>query len=249
MRACWLVTFAVFFGVAGWSQGQQPVAEPAPRRPAGYLVTPTAVVRVSYPAAVQPYWPQPGDILVFDNDNKLFHMMFKIAGTAPPTHAAIVIARADGTPALLEITGPRVATARVMIEDVEERLASYPGPVQVRRIRQPLTPEQSADLTRFGESQVGKRFALWRCLALGTPFCPREGLRREWFGCTPTTRHRWFCSELVIAAGASAHLYEPTAHCANATVPRDLAVDERVDLSQLFHPPVPWSAKMAVDDK
>jgi hypothetical protein len=73
-------------------------------------------------------------------------------------------------------------------------------------------------------------------------------LRRELFGYTPTSRHRWFCSELVVAAGASAHLYEPTAYCANATVPRDLAVDERMDLSQLFYPPVPWTAKMPADE-
>jgi hypothetical protein len=246
MQGRWLVTVAVFLGVAGWCRSQQSGAEPAPRRPAGYLISPTPVVRVSYPS-VQPYWPQPGDIIVYDNANKFFHLMFKMANTAPPTHAAMVIARADGTPALLELAGPRTMTAQVCIMDVEPRLASYPGTAEVRRIRRPLTPEQSEELTRFAESQVGKRFALFRCVLLGTPFCPREGLRREWFGHTYASRQRWFCSELVVAAGASAHLYEPTAHCANAVVPRDLAVDEKVDLSKLYYPPVPWSAKMPAE--
>jgi hypothetical protein len=243
MQARWLVTVAVFLGAASWCHGQQS-GEPARRTPAGYLLMPpTPVVRVSYPS-VQPYWPQPGDIIVYDNSNKFFHAIFKIAHTAPPTHAAMVIARPDGTPALLELAGPKTMTAEVCIMDVEPRLRTYPGTVQVRRIRQPLSPEQSDDLARFADGQVGKRFALWRCILMATPFCPREGLRREWFGYTPTTRHRWFCSELVVAAGASAHLYEPTAHCANATVPRDLAVDERMDLSHLYYPPVSWTAKM-----
>jgi hypothetical protein len=248
MPARWLVTVAVFLGATSWCQAQQSGAEPARRTPAGYLIMPPApVVRVSYPS-VQPYWPQPGDIVVYDNTSKFFHMMFKIANTAPPTHAAMVIARPDGTPALLELAGPKTMTAQVCIMEVEPRFASYPGAVKVRRIRTPLTPEQSNDLTRFADGQVGKSFALGRCLLLATPFCPREGLRRELFGYTPTSRHRWFCSELVVAAGASAHLYEPTAYCANATVPRDLAVDERMDLSQLYFPPVPWTAKMPADE-
>jgi hypothetical protein len=247
MQSRWLVTVAVLLGAASWCHGQQPGAEPARRTPAGYLILPTPVVRVSYPS-VQPYWPQPGDIIVYDNTNKFFHMLFKIAHTSPPTHAAMVIARPDGTPALLELAGPRTMTAQVCIMEVESRLTTYPGTVQVRRIRQPLTLEQSNDLTRFADAQVGKNFALGRCMLLGTPFCARDGLRREWFGHTYTDRRRWFCSELVVAAGASAHLYEPTAHCANATVPRDLAVDERIDLSHLYYPPVAWTAKLPADE-
>lgn len=236
-----LVIAAVFLGCAGRTLGQESSSEKA-RRPAGYLLTPTPVVRVSYPA-VQPYWPQPGDILVYDNDNKLFHWMFKVARSAPPTHASMVIARADGTPALLELAGPHTLTAEVCIMDVAPRLESYHGTIEVRRIRRPLTQEQSDNLTRFAESQVGKRFALWRCMLMATPLCPREGLRREWFGHTYQSRHRWFCSELVVAAGAHARLYDWSTYQANATTPRDLAVDELMDLSQLYHPPARWSAQ------
>ena len=63
------------------------------------------------------------------------------------SHAPIIarfalIARPDGTPALLELTGPRTLTAKVCIVDVEPRLTNYPGIVMVRRLRQPLTAEQ-----------------------------------------------------------------------------------------------------------
>jgi hypothetical protein len=125
--------------------------------------------------------------------------------------------------------------------EVEERFRTYPGDVAVRRIRKPLTPEQSRDLTQFAEGEVGKRFALWRCILLGTPFCPRTGWRREYFGHTYPTRNRWFCSELVVAAGTSAHLFDGKRFPANATVPRDLAVDELMDISDLYHSPAPWT--------
>ncbi|HZZ77167.1 MAG TPA: hypothetical protein VFE62_01530 [Gemmataceae bacterium] len=247
MRMRWLSTVGVLLlCLAGWCPGQETGSDPASKKSAGYLILPSPIVRTSNPP-VAPYWPQPGDIVVYDNDSKLFHLMFKLASTSPPTHAAMVIARADGTPALLELAGARTATASVCIMDVEQRFKTYPGDVMVRRIRQPLTAEQSRDLTKFAESQVGKRFALWRCVLLGTPFCPRQGMRREYFGHTYASRHRWFCSELVVAAGASAGLFDGTRYPANATVPRDLAVDELMDLSSQYFPPAPWTATAPAD--
>src|SRR5262249_55616863 len=150
----------------------------------------------------------------YDDFNKFFHFIFKLAHTAPPTHAAIVIAGQDGKPALLELTGPKVITAKVVVMDVETRLRAYPGVVMVRRIRTPLTPEQSRDLTEFAHAQVGKSFALGRVILQATPFCPRTGLRHELFGRTFESRNRWFCSELVVAAGAAAHLYDGKRICA-----------------------------------
>jgi hypothetical protein len=112
----------------------------------------------------------------------------------------------------------------------------------VRLLREPLTPEQSRDMTQFGQSQVGRGFALHRCMLLGTPFCPKLGIRRACFGRTYFNRHRWFCSEMVVAAGTTAHLFDPHMHPANATRPRDLAFDETMDLSALYHPVQPWTA-------
>jgi hypothetical protein len=113
----------------------------------------------------------------------------------------------------------------------------------VRRLRTPLTQEQSRELTSFAHDQCGKRFAFGRVLLQGTPFCPRSGLRHALFGHTYLNRQRWFCSELVIAACCKASLLDPRSCCGNALYPRDLAVDERFDLSPLYHPPMTWSPR------
>ena len=68
------------------------------------------------------------------------------------------------------------------------RLNTYPGDVMVRRLREPLTPQQSRELTQFAEAQVGKRFAVWRTALQGTPFCPRSGWRRDQVAGFPVQR-------------------------------------------------------------
>ena len=47
------------------------------------------------------YEPQPGDILLYDLHSKFYQIVFKLAKTGSPVHTAMVIARDDGTPALL----------------------------------------------------------------------------------------------------------------------------------------------------
>ena len=210
----------------------------SPIHPVGYLV-PAAANNVN-PQAIT-YQPRPGDIILCEDYNRFYHIIFRLASTAPPTHAAIVVARADGSPALLDLTGPHTLTAKVIIHDIEPRLKNYPGTVMVRRIREPLTTDQTVALRRFAETESGKSFAFPRVVLMGTPFCARTGLRRELFGKTYLTRDRWFCSEMVVSACASAGIVDGKRCCANATCPRDLAVDETLDLSRIYHPPVPWS--------
>jgi hypothetical protein len=238
MKTRWLAPFGVLLimtMLASAQSGHGPITQ------VGYLAA-VAMPSLNSQPRPSPYEPQPGDIVLYDNFNKLYHLAFKIAKTAPPTHAALVVARPDGTPALLELTGPRMITAKVSIIDVEARLNSYPGVIMVRRLREPLTPEQSHDLTKFAQAETGKSFAFGRVLLQGTPFSPRTGLGRELFGKTHLTRNRWFCSEMVVAGCATARLVDPKTHFANATYPRDLAYDETLDLSPLYHPPVYWTA-------
>ena len=52
------------------------------------------------------------------------------------------------------------------------------------------------------------------------------------------------CSENVVAAATVAGLLDPKVHCANAMYPRDLAYDEKYDLSGAYHPAVPWMAEV-----
>ncbi len=242
MKTRWLAPLALLLTVTTLVSAQAARREDTHGQvtPVGYLVAAAPASTLRPAPAV--YEPRPGDIVLYDDFNKLFHFLFKLAKTDAPTHVAIVVARPDGTPALLDLTGPKTISAKVVILDVDTRLKSYPGVIMVRRIRQPLTPEQSQDLTRFAQTESGKSFALPRVMLQGTPFCPRVGLRRELFGKTYLTRDRWFCSELVVAACASARLLDPRAVRANATYPRDLAYDETINLSSLYHPPMWWTA-------
>ena len=234
MKARWRLPLGVLLFTAALAPGQSPRLG-GPIVPVGYLLPDSQSKAV-------PYQPQPGDIVLYDDFNRFHKVVFRLAGTSAPSHAAMVIARADGAPALLDLTGPMVVTAKVCIIDVEPRLSSYPGVIMIRRLREPLTPEQSQELTRFAEAESGKSFALGRVCLQGTPFCARTGLRREMFGKTYPSRKRWFCSELVVAACASAHVLDANKCCANATFPRDLAFDERMDLSELYHPASFWTA-------
>jgi hypothetical protein len=188
------------------------------------------------------YHPQPGDILLCDEFNRLHHCAYKLVGTGPPTHCAMVIAGENGTPALLDLYGPTVRTGKVVVLDIESRMRSYGGSILVRRLRCPLSAAHSRELTRFARSQEGKDFACGRVLLQGTPFNSRCGLRRQLFGHTYFDRHRWFCSELVVAAACTAGILDPHEYPANATYPRDLAFDETMDLSRTYKPALPWTA-------
>lgn len=242
MKTRWMVSLGVLVLVAPFTRGQAArLGPPAPSMPAvGQLVSRATFLDGTRPKPIL-YEPQPGDIVLYDDFNKLYHFVFKFANTSAPTHAAMVIAREDGTPALLELTGPKMIFAKVVIMDVETRFRSYPGTIMVRRVRAPLTEEHSKELTHFAQTQSGKSFALGRVLLQATLFSPRHGLRRELFGRTYPTRDRWFCSEMVVAACASAHVLDAKAHCANATYPRDLAYDETVNLAAQYHPPLFWT--------
>lgn len=246
MHKGWLVSLGVLLLTSTLARAQtQRIEFTANRSSAvGYLVPPPVLSGALVEPRPVPYQPQPGDIVLYDDFNKLFHLAFKLANTAPPTHVAIVIAAADGKPALLEMTGPRTILATVKILDPETRLRSYPGEIMVRRLREPLTAEQSRELTEFAYAQKDKRFAFGRVALLVTPFCPRTGLRHTLFGHTYLNRNRWFCSELVVAACTKAQVLSAKTCSANATYPRDLAADDRINLSHLYHPPVPWSGAL-----
>ena len=219
--------------------------EDAAKPSVGVLVCPRESPQGVSQNEVLPYDPRPGDIVLCDNHSKLHHFVFKFAKTKAPIHASMVIAREDGTPVLLELTGPTLLSAKVCILDLEQRLSTYPGDVMIRRIREPLSTEQCDEMIRFARSQVGKTFAIGRVVLQGSPFNAHCGMRRMLFGNTYFNRHRWFCSELVVAAGTKAHLFEPDTMPANATFPRDLAFDETRDLSALYHPPAPWVVNKA----
>lgn len=239
MKSRWVLSLGVLLLAVTLAEGQS-ARLGGPILPIGYLVEPSPHSQATPRAA--PYQPRAGDIILYDDFNRFYKIVFPLAGTSAPSHVAIVIERPNGTPALLELTGPRMMTAKVCVIDIEPRISKYPGDVMIRRLRHPLTADQSHELTRFAETESGKSFALGRIILQATPFCPRTGLRKELFGKTHSSRNRWFCSELVVAACASARVLDGKRCYANATYPRDLAYDETFDLSGLYHPPIIWNA-------
>jgi hypothetical protein len=186
------------------------------------------------------YTPNAGDLVFFDEFNKFHHLVYKVAGTGGPTHVGMVVARNDGSLALFDITGSTVAFAKVSVTEMGPRLHNFSGMILVRRLKQPLTEEQSRDLTNFAYAQAGKRFAMLRVILQGTPFNARTGLRHALFGHTYLDRHRWFCSEIVVAGCSTAGVLDGNAIAGNAVFPRDLAYDETLNLSQLYYPAAQW---------
>jgi hypothetical protein len=187
-----------------------------------------------------PYHPRPGDLLLLDQFIPLHHFAYKVAGTGPPTHSALIIAHEEGYPVILDLHGPTVIRARVTVLDIESRLCAFPGKVLVRRLRGEVTPQGQCAMIRFARAQEGKEFAMGRVLLQGTIFNTHHGLRRHLFGRTYYDRHRWFCSELVVSAACLGGILDPDVHIANGTYPRDLAFDEYMDLSHLYEPAVEW---------
>jgi len=244
---CWVLLVTVGTLSAGpvfplFAQKTSPT-NPTSRVQAGYIVVPISPAEEGRNLKVVPYYPQAGDLLLYDYANRLYTLAFKAVGTGAPIHSAIAFNRLDGSPALLDLTGPKVITAKVGLLDVEPRLRMYHGAVMVRRLREPLSVEKSAALTQFALAQEDKPFAVGRMILQATPLRPRTGLRRQWFGHTDLDRQRWICSELTVAAATVAGLLDPSKHFANSIYPRDMAYDEYYDFSTIFHSPVLWVAE------
>src|SRR5215471_6934822 len=107
MGSRWMIPLGVLLAGTALARGQGPrtVAGFGPAHTVGYLA-PAAAPEEGTGPLITPYEPRPGDIVLYDDFNRFFHFCFKLAQTGAPIHAAMVIARADGTPALLDLTGP-----------------------------------------------------------------------------------------------------------------------------------------------
>jgi hypothetical protein len=215
---------------------------PCGKEQAGYLVEPVCDAGNGPKLRLEPYFPQPGDLKHYDSPNPIFHYIFALVRSDTPIHAAIVVERADGTPAILEVgpnSTPQAFTSTYIV-DVWPRFESYPGIVMIRRPHCRLTPERSAELTKFALAQEGKDFAVGRLALQLSPFNCRHGLRHLLFAHTYFDRGRWICSENAVAAATVAGLCDPKRHPANCMYPRDLAFDEDYDLSETYGPLRLW---------
>src|SRR5262245_36355509 len=171
-----------------------------PEAPYGYLWTYRAGPNGATEREVIPYEPREGDLLFFDDMSLIWTYLYRIARTAPPFHAGVVVKKPDGRLAALE-AGPD-DTLGIYVLDLYPRLLTFKGNLQVRRVKRDLTPEESARLTAFAVRQDGKRYAVGRLLLQGTPFKTRGGPLRESLAHTRFNRWRWLCAEIAVTGAA-----------------------------------------------
>ncbi len=191
------------------------------------------------------YVPWPGDLVLFDDHKWYWLLLYHMVGSAPPTHSGIVVRLPNGRLALLE-SGPddgKLVGPYVALLDLESRLRTFDGSLWIRRVKQPLCAARCVRLTEFALAQNGKRYATGRLLLQGTPYRCRNVLTRKLFGRTYQDRISWLCSELVVAAGTAAGLFDPKLHPANAMYPLDMMEDKTFDLSGTWYKAAAWSEK------
>src|SRR4051794_7743301 len=93
------------------------------------------------------YHPQPGDLVLFDDHNYWMTKLYRCCGTAGPLPAGFVFHHADGSVAILE--AGTTAVQKVFVFNLDNRLHAFDGTILIRRLRTPLTMEQSHQLTEF----------------------------------------------------------------------------------------------------
>lgn len=221
--------------LASLSLSTPPVALPEHE---GYLLHPHVGPRRAITYASETYCPRAGDILLFDHPCVWMNRVYWFCGTGGPLHAAVVFRRPDGSHAILE-AGPNFVQ-KVVVAEVNPRLPEYDGSILVRRLKVPLTEEQSKQLTDFSLAQEGKGYALVRLLLQGTPLRARGKIRSHYLGRTSLERDRWMCSELVVAAMVAAGVFDAKEYRANTFYPRDLAYDDVHDISAFYERPAVW---------
>src|SRR2546429_382961 len=86
MKTRWLAALGLLLLVTAPLFAQDPRGHVTP---VGYLVAPAPLS--TQPPALAPYEPRPGDIVLYDEFNRLHHFLFKFANTSAPTHVAMVI--------------------------------------------------------------------------------------------------------------------------------------------------------------
>ena len=216
----------------------QPPQSPIPTYIHQLVKGPDSVYRPS----VATYTPQPGDLVFYDDYNVKWGILYKYVGSGPPFHSGIFFRRPDGTMALVE-SGPD-DSHNVYVLDAVPRLHQFQnqfrGDIWIRKVRKPLSKQASDRLTTFALAQEGKKYALGRLLLQGTCFRCRGHFREKWFGCTDLNKKRWLCSELVVAAGTVAGLFDPKICPANAIYPRDIIDNHKYPIGHIWQDAALW---------
>ena len=196
----------------------------------------------------RPYVPQPGDVMLATDKNLFWKVTHDLALAFEPHNSALVVASCNGQLTILE-AGPN-DTIWIRMLDMLPHLKEYAdkGPVWIRKRKTPVTAEQSALLTEFGEKQKGKRFALGRLGLQLTPFRDRGPFRTKFMGGPHGDRSSYFCSELVTETLVYGGLLPRETTRPSATYPHDLFYDHshnrfiarNLPLVNDWDPPARW---------
>jgi hypothetical protein len=210
---------------------------------AGYLKIDKKMADGKIEHDIARYEPRAGDLVFYDDRNPAWMALFAYAGTGPPLHMGMVFKQKNGSFAVLE-AGPD-DTTRVSLLQLDKRLHQFhqhyaKGTITIRRCKKELTAEQSKALTQFAHAQDGKRYAVARLLLQGTSIRARGPVREMLFGGTVLDRDSWICSELSVAAGTVAKLFDSKLVPSNVPYPRDLVDNARYDLSANWHAAAIW---------
>ena len=202
--------------------GLLPAADP-PEAPYGCLYQPAYSLDEKPRPPAEPYEPQPGDLLFFDDHAWSWQICFYMAGAHRPMHAGIVVRLPDGGLAALE--AGYNDTMWIETIPLAGRLPKFKGAIWVRRRAEPLTEEQSAKLTEFALAATKRLFALHRLIGQLTPFRSRGPIKTFFLGKPHGLRCCFFCSECVMEGCVYAELLDPKTTRPAATYPRDMFFD------------------------
>lgn len=174
--------------------------------------------------------PQEGDLIFFTKDTKIYTILYPLVRSFHPFHSGIVVRRITGDLAVLEDGGEghRTATLQPVITRMYNEFEHGKARVWVRKLKTPVTREQSRALTAFAEGQFGREFSsTFTLVKLAVPFRP---LPRS----TPDQK-TWFCSEIVAQAMVSGGLFPANRVRPQAVTPYELMRDRKgVDLSEVW---------------
>ena len=185
-----------------------------------------------------PYVPREGDMVFFNDHSQKWGVLYKLVGSDAPYHVGLIFKKPDGQCAIAE-AGPN-DTLKCRVLELAPRLLGWEHTLLIRRCKKTLTPEQSAEMTKWALAQDGKRYALGRLLLQATPVRCRAPLRKSVFGATYTDRDSYLCAELVIAGGTVGGIFDPQLHKANTIYPRDVVQDDIHDLSAIYDEARVW---------
>jgi hypothetical protein len=214
-----------------------------------YLYQPAFCIDEELRGPAEAYLPQPGDIMLRLDHSIFWRVTHHMALAFDPNGSGIVVARPDGSLAVLE-AGPNDCLW-IKTMDLLPHLKEYAdaGRVWIRKRRVPLTAEESCRLTAFATAVEGKRFALQRLGWQLTPFRTRGPLRTRWMGKPKGNRWSYFCSELVCEACVATGLFDAETTRPSATYPNDLFfgrshnlyIDKHLDINEHWYPPARWT--------